>query len=209
MTYVYTFRDNVFMEQETMGDRLKWAREQAGFKSARSAALKFQWKPSTYSAHENGQNDYNEQDAIKYGAKFKRSPGWLLTGMGDPGARKTKLLGKVGAGAAVEPLEPPDGEEVDLAPGAPLNAAAVKVDGNSMYPRYFDGEKLFYVRDGSPPSEFIGKECVIQLRSGGMLVKILRPGSKRRLFNLESWNAPMLVDQAVEWAAPVRWTERG
>jgi phage repressor protein C with HTH and peptisase S24 domain len=207
MNYVYTLCD--YKPMETMGDRLKWARQKAGFRSARAAALKHGWKVSTYSAHENGQNEYGEDEAKGYGKAFKRSPGWLLTGIGDAiGTKKTKLVGKVGAGSVVYPLEG-DETEVDLAPGAPPDAVAVTVDGDSMFPRYFHGEKLFYTRNGASPAELIGKECVIQLKDGGMLVKILRRGTKPKRFNLESWNAPTLIDQIVDWAAPVRWTERG
>lgn len=206
MISVYTFCDNAPME--TMGDRLKWAREQAGYESARQAALKHGWPVSTYTAHENGQNEYDPDQAALYGKAFRRPPGWLLTGTGDPGPRKTKLVGKVGAGAAIEPLDDQAEEEIELPPGAALQAVGVLVAGDSMFPRYFSGEKLFYVRDGRAPTEFIGKECVIRLADGGMLVKILRRGTKKRLFTLESWNAPPLENQAVEWAAPVRWTER-
>jgi len=77
--------------------------------------------------------------------------------------------------------------------------------GDSMYPRYFDGERLFYVNREHPPSELIGQECVVKLHDGRMLVKILRRGSRSGRFNLESWNAGLLEDQQVEWAAPVRW----
>lgn len=209
MNYVYQFHDTAAME--TMADRLKWARETAGIKSARKAALEvFRMKhASTYSGHENGQNEFGPDEAMKYGKAFRVAPQWLLLGTGDPGRRRvTKLLGKVGAGAEVFPLGEGAEEEIDLAPGAPLSAVAVTVEGLSMYPRYYDGEKLFYVRDGTPPAELIGKECVIQLASGGMLVKTLRKGSKPGLFNLESWNAPLRIDEKVEWAAAVRWTER-
>ncbi|MES2030881.1 MAG: helix-turn-helix transcriptional regulator [Pseudomonadota bacterium] len=63
-----------------MGDRLKVARVAAGYNSARAAAMNRGWKVSTYSAHENGQNDFGPEDAIKYAKAFKTSPGYLLTG---------------------------------------------------------------------------------------------------------------------------------
>jgi phage repressor protein C with HTH and peptisase S24 domain len=208
MNYVHGFPDTDGME--TMADRLRWARERAGVKSGRKAALDvLRISPSTYAAHENGQNDFGPEDAERYAKAFKVSPSWLLLGIGDPGRpRVTKLLGKVGAGAEVFPLGDGAEEEIDLAPGAPLQAVAVTVEGDSMYPRYYHGEKLFYVRDGTPPAELIGKECVIQLKNGGMLVKTLRKGSKPGLYNLESWNATVRSDERVEWAAAVRWTER-
>lgn len=78
MIYVYTLCENMPMGE--MGDRLREARERAGDKSARSAAQKRGWKVSTYSAHENGQNDYDLADAKKYAKAFKTNHLWLFTG---------------------------------------------------------------------------------------------------------------------------------
>lgn len=48
--------------------RLEQARIAAGFeKSARQAALHFGWAPSTYGAHENGQNRLKREPAEKFG----------------------------------------------------------------------------------------------------------------------------------------------
>jgi DNA-binding XRE family transcriptional regulator len=63
-----------------MSDRLKSAREGAGFGSARKAAEAFGWKVSTYSAHENGQNKYAGNTARKYAKAFKTRASWLLVG---------------------------------------------------------------------------------------------------------------------------------
>jgi phage repressor protein C with HTH and peptisase S24 domain len=82
MNYVYTLCENSPMSD--MGDRLKAARERA-FSSARKAALRHGWPPSTYAAHENGQNEFDAADAKKYGKAFKTPAGWLLTGEGHPG----------------------------------------------------------------------------------------------------------------------------
>jgi hypothetical protein len=65
------------------GDRLRTARTAAGFKSARAAALKFGWSPSTYASHENGQTDPVPTDAaFDYGKAFKVSPFWILYNLG-------------------------------------------------------------------------------------------------------------------------------
>ena len=63
-----------------MHERLRSARAQAGFKSARQAALRFGWSVSTYSAHENGQNRFDPEIAKSYGKAFGVSASWLLTG---------------------------------------------------------------------------------------------------------------------------------
>jgi hypothetical protein len=65
-------------------DRLKEARENAGFKSARSAALRFNWTPSTYASHENGQTPVPVAAAEEYALKFGVTAGWILTGETPP-----------------------------------------------------------------------------------------------------------------------------
>jgi len=63
--------------------RLRKAREHAGFDSAADAAARFGWVPSTYAAHENGQNGY-ANDAAKYAKAFKTSVAFLLEGERQP-----------------------------------------------------------------------------------------------------------------------------
>jgi phage repressor protein C with HTH and peptisase S24 domain len=188
-------------------ERLREARKVAGFRSARSAALRHHWTPSTYASHENGQTPVPPDAAKAYAKAFRVSQAWLLTGEGDRRPpRLVELAGQVGAGGDIEPLpESAPIDHVDGPPGAPANIEAVIVRGTSMYPRYFEGEHLFYQKAKKRPEDLIGRECVVQLADGRMLVKIIRRGSKRHLFNLESWNAPTLEDQKVDWAAPVRW----
>lgn len=120
--------------------------------------------------------------------------------------RKAQAVGYVGAGAEVVGIDDHEIggglEEVDIPPGVPDDAVLVIVRGDSMYPRYFDNEYLFYHRDSRHPSEFVGRECVVKLEDGRIFVKMLRKGVDG-LFSLESWNAPTLENKAVEWAAPV------
>src|SRR6266576_4459 len=58
--------------------RLREARKKAGFKSARAAALRFRWVPSTYASHENGQTPVPKEDAREYARAFKVDRAWLL-----------------------------------------------------------------------------------------------------------------------------------
>lgn len=64
--------------------RLRWARQRAGYESATAAARRFHWKESTYLSHENGTRDLSRKAAVKYAKAFKISAGagWLLYGEG-------------------------------------------------------------------------------------------------------------------------------
>ena len=54
----------------------------AGYRSARSAAIKFGWSPSTYASHENGQTPVPIEAAQIYGKAFKTNAAWILLGVG-------------------------------------------------------------------------------------------------------------------------------
>lgn len=122
--------------------------------------------------------------------------------------RTVHAVGYVGAGAEVFPIDDhalgAGLDEVDVPPLIQGDVVAVIVRGDSMYPRYFDGEYLFYSGERRPPDELVGRECVVWLKDGRALVKRLRRGTAKGLFNLESFNAPVMEDQAVVLAAEVR-----
>lgn len=64
------------------GQRLRSARKLAGFRSARAAAIKHGWPPSTYSSHENGQTPVPNDAAFEYAKAFKASALWILYDIG-------------------------------------------------------------------------------------------------------------------------------
>lgn len=192
-----------------MADRLIWARKNAGFETATAAADALGVKEQTYLAHENGWRGFKGR-AEQYAAKFKVDLTWLLTARGKPKKGQpgtAQAEGYVGAGAEVLPFDDhnigDDLDPTDVPPGMPEDAVVVIVRGDSMHPRYFDKERLFYVRRDTNPLELVGRECVVKLQDGRMFVKILRRGSENGLFNLESWNASLIENRAIEWAAPV------
>jgi hypothetical protein len=75
-----------------MNLRLIQARKAAGFKSARSAAIKFGWTQSTYASHENGQSHYDLETAEKYAFAFGTKAIWLLHGEGSLNDSETQSM---------------------------------------------------------------------------------------------------------------------
>ena len=151
---------------ETAGRRLRWARERAGYATATDAARAFDWPVSTYLGHENGDRYPSRLKAKRYAQAFKVRWEWILEGEGQPQddtPTSIPVVGHVGAGAEISPIDDhmlgSGLEEIEAPPGTPADAVSVLVRGNSMYPRYFDGERLFYIRDDRPPDELIGREC--------------------------------------------------
>jgi phage repressor protein C with HTH and peptisase S24 domain len=70
---------DVVSGMSTPGSRLKEARL-AKYPSAAKAAEALGMKTSSYAAHENGQNGFDADHALRYARKFKVSAAWLLTG---------------------------------------------------------------------------------------------------------------------------------
>lgn len=152
-------------------DRLRAAREQAGFKHASDAAKALRVNVSTYRAHENRQNDFGLEEATIYAKKFNVDPLWIMTGISaesepssqslprevySPNAKlgdrilgigkKIKVYGRAVGGVdgefdmngslLFETMAPPVISDVSGAYG-------VQVSGDSMSPRYEDGEICF------------------------------------------------------------------
>lgn len=122
-------------------DRLKEVRIKAGFTSARSAAIRFGWNPSTYASHENGQTPVPQKAAAKYAPKFKTTPGWILTGESPVDhdlVVTAPILSWVSAGKLTDLRSIHRLEEIEDAPKfrvvglKPSNWIALKVSGSSM-----------------------------------------------------------------------------
>lgn len=189
-----------------MHERLKLARENAGFETAADAVRRFGWTATTYRAHENGQRNIPRSKAPDYARAFRVSPEWLLYGRGDPGKKPVPLVGMVGAGAEIFPHDDGWLDDIEPPPGIGPDAVAVRIKGDSMFPRYSDGDLLIY--DTHIPLERAdNRECIVSLRDGRKLVKTVRVESSASA-TLESWNAPPIRNVTVEWVAPILWVRR-
>lgn len=165
------------MSMSEKGQRLRKARMDAGFTTAKAAAEALGMAASTYSAHENGQNDFDLDVAQVYARKFNSDAFYLLTGASQPS--KITVAGDLRPSNIIPLREIPnaeirepvmtDGSKIPVygqAVGgvdgefimngsilfevmAPPNlskisgAYAVSVAGDSMHPRYDDGEIAF------------------------------------------------------------------
>src|SRR5271168_881481 len=104
-------REEIIKRRE-QGARLRKARESAGYRSARSAALDNHWAESTYRAHEGGTRTIGQDDAEAY-AKRLRHKGAAVTAA-------LILFGEESANASSVAVAPPV--------PSPENAAAATLD---------------------------------------------------------------------------------
>lgn len=170
----------------TPSSRLQLARERAGFATATDAARRFGWNENTYRSHENGNRDISRKAASMYADSFKTSAGWILYAEGgepqqSPAApppppqrldmspvpqlspQRIPVYGRAVGGDDGRFLF--NGEIIDtvLTPPGLENvpgAYAVYVSGDSMYPRFEDGETV-WVHPRRPPKK--NDDVVVQL----------------------------------------------
>lgn len=191
-----------------VGDRLRQARVRAKFTSARKAAQAMGVKESTYASHENGQTEPSRDDVQRYARRFKASTAWILTGDGPVGAHNLiPLVGRVGAGGDIDPdyEQVPEGgiDEVELPLNVGVDAVAFEIRGASMKPRYDHGALIVCTRSGRDPDGLIGIEAAIRTSDNKRFLKIIRPGRRRGLYTLESFNADPIVDIQIVWVGEV------
>lgn len=125
------------------------------------------------------------------------------------GLARVPVVGRVGAGALVQPLDgasPDHPSRMVRCPTNldPQNTVAAEVVGDSMLP-IEDGWLLFYAQGyEGVPVESLGKLCLVQVAEAGPIyVKRVKLGRKPGLFNLYSTNAREIEDVKLAWAAPV------
>jgi len=173
-----------------------------------AAAKRFGWPPSTYAAHENGQNQYSVDVAEKYARAFKVTAAWLLTDEGEAGRRNVVVVeGLVGAGGAIDTSAEntgPDGlDEIEVPFQLPENAAAYRVAGDSMFPRYDDGDIIIVIKREQPPSELLNFESLVTTADGDRYLKRIVTGARKGQFDLESFNAPPMRNVKIRSATEV------
>lgn len=122
--------------------------------------------------------------------------------------RMIPIVGRVGAGAVVIPFGESSGQSAESPGDAKPGTVAVEVDGDSMFPAYEDGAILYY-SDQLPPEAMINRRCIVALADGRMYVKVLRQGSMKGLWTLQSLNPlyPDMKDEDVDWAAKIDWVK--
>lgn len=125
-----------------------------------------------------------------------------------PTRTSVPVVGYVGAGGTISfgDGQGPYGEaEMPPKDGSP-SMVAVIVQGDSMSGTLEDGWTVYYDNRRDPPDETLhARLCIIGLKDGRVLIKKLYPGRKRGHYDLHSVNAPVLLDQPVDWAARITW----
>jgi len=118
------------------------------------------------------------------------------------------IMGRVGAGAVIEPENeqvPPEGlGEVELPFPIAEEIIAFEVAGDSMLPKYENGDIIVVYRDQRHPlSSFYGEEAAVRLKSGERYLKTIERGKSASSVNLTSFNAKPINGVKLDWIGEI------
>jgi repressor LexA len=118
------------------------------------------------------------------------------------------VMGRVGAGAVIEPEHeqvPPEGlGEVELPFPISEETIAFEVAGDSMLPKYENGDVIVVFREQRHSiSSFYGEEAAVRLKTGERYLKTIERGNSPSLVNLTSFNAKPILGVKLEWIGEI------
>jgi len=118
------------------------------------------------------------------------------------------IMGRVGAGAAIEPEHeqvPPEGlGEVELPFPISEETIGFEVAGDSMLPKYESGDVIVVYREQRHPvSSFFGEEAAVRLKTGERYLKTIDRGKSPTVVNLTSFNAKPIQGVKLEWIGEI------
>lgn len=118
------------------------------------------------------------------------------------------VMGKIGAGAVIEPDFDQTGKDglytVSLPFAVPDEMIALEVDGESMLPKYDPGDVIVVWREQRRNTEsFIGQLAAVRTERGRRYLKTILKGSEPGLYRLESFNAKPIEDVSIQWVGEI------
>src|SRR3984957_13479144 len=118
------------------------------------------------------------------------------------------IMGRVGAAAVIEPEHeqvPPEGlSEVELPFPFPEETIAFEVTGDSMLPKYENGDIIVvYKEQRHPVTSFFGEEAAVRLKTGERYLKTIERGKSPSTVNLTSFNAKPINGVKLEWIGEI------
>jgi repressor LexA len=118
------------------------------------------------------------------------------------------IMGRIGAGAVIEPEHeqvPPEGlGEIHLPFPIAEETIAFEVSGDSMLPKYENGDIIVVYREQRHPvSSFYGEEAAVRLKTGERYLKTVERGKSPSVVNLISFNAKPINGVKLDWIGEI------
>lgn len=187
---------------ETTADRLKQARQNAGYQSAREAADALGVNYTTYGQHENGTRGVPSRAAEKYARKFKVSLDWLISGNASSLTMLNKKPAKLGMVPVKGLVKAGGWQDIDawgagtMAEWVPASTEyplewqyAYTVDGESLNRIAKHGDRLICLDLALSGADFSDGDLVIVERSrySGQMIERTAKRARKTLYGYELW----------------------
>ncbi|ASP51738.1 helix-turn-helix domain-containing protein [Sinorhizobium meliloti] len=157
---------------------------------------------------ENGERNLSVKNLNLFAHAFDVAAQDILAKAPEKAPNVVGVMGRIGAGAEILPEEeqiPPEGlYEIETPFPLPHDAIAFEVTGESMWPRYDDGDIIICWRQGVVVEEVMGWEAAVKTATGQRYLKRVLQGSERGTFDLESHNAPPIRGVRLVWVAAIQ-----
>ncbi|MQW00013.1 peptidase S24 [Sinorhizobium medicae] len=157
---------------------------------------------------ENGERNLSVKNLNLFAHAFDVAAQDILAKAPEKAPNVVGVMGRIGAGAEILPEEeqiPPEGlYEIETPFPLPHDAIAFEVTGESMWPRYDDGDIIICWRQGVVVEEVLGWEAAVKTATGQRYLKRVLQGSERGTFDLESHNAPPIRGVRLVWVAAIQ-----
>lgn len=196
--------------------RLRDARIRAGFRSARAAAIRYNWPKSTYSQHERGARKISAEIAEEYARKLGVSLDWLMKGQPEKLSTTLTVSRALDARWRLNKLETTIDGEADVRQvlkrisspgGVTSDAFAFVVETTELTPFYRMGDILIADKP-SPPIDLINHEVVAETVTGELFLGTILPGGDEDRFHIISPAQPLQLDAPLRRAWPVTWIRK-
>lgn len=198
---------------DTIGDRLRKSRLDAGYATAAEAARAFGWHVQNVRDQEADRRGVSPEQAKAYSRAYRVDATWLLFGGATNRPKSDGLvpiIGKVGAdpeGRILFSEGQRTGDRAPIPPGGTERAAALEVTGHSMRGVADDGGLIYFEDQHMAPTfDHIGRVVVVELETGEVLVKRLLRGEDKGLWDLESLAGPVRRNERIKWVATITAT---
>jgi DNA-binding XRE family transcriptional regulator len=194
-------------------DRLRRARIEAGYPTAREFAAAAKVNMITYQHHENGRRELRPEIARLYAGLLNLTPGTLLYGEQLPMIEPISIVATVGMHGKICPVcEQDDNRQTTVLP-CPTGLVGTRIVGDDHYPIYRNGDVVFHrelSRERFSLEALNGLECVVELDDGTQsLRQLIAQGDGRATLLRHSLPpVPPEIDRVVVAAVPVEFVQR-
>ena len=134
----------------------------------------------------------------------------LALGITEKHTARIPVVGYIGGGQevfAIDDHEKGGGiDEIEAPPGLE-NGIALIIRGDSMAPKYEDGDIVVIEKVFLDLTSMLGRTCYVKLTDGRCYLKILTAGSRPNRYTLRSADGSGIPDVVIEQAYPIAWVK--